>query len=410
MKALMYWLETKFVPKMNVIVKNPWVAAVSGSMQKILPFILTGSLIYIYNVIRSWLQVLPDLGLILQFSFQMISVILVFTVAYEAMGKLSHPQYNTTAGITAILTYLVTCITIDGGGSLICDFSRIGPSGMFVAIIVGLYVSFVFHLIAKLRLLEDSVTIPAFVAEWINGVIPIFLSLLGIIVLTYYLNLDIYNLILLLFSPITNFGYTLPGFILISLIPAFLYTFGVSTWFTSAVTTPILMGGTALNIAAAASGSPATVVCYESIYALSLIVLGGTGCTLPLNALMLFSKSNRLKTLGKVCLAPSLFNINEPIVFGSPVVFNPLLMIPMWVNTIVGSIIVWAAMTLELLAIPAGSLATGQVPAPFGYIMLTGDFRALIFYVLLFGIYMLTWLPFFRVYEKQVIQEEIQER
>ena len=85
-------------------------------------------------------------------------------------------------------------------------------------------------------------------------------------------------------------------------------------------------------------------------------------------------------------------------------------MIPMWINTVVGSIVVWVAMTLGLLTIPAGSLATGQVPAPFGYIMLTGDFRALIFYVLLFVIYMLTWLPFFRVYEKQVIVEEQQER
>ena len=91
--------------------------------------------------------------------------------------------------------------------------------------------------------------------------------------LVNYAKLDIYALILKIFAPIQNFGFSLPGFILICLIPAFLYTLGISTWFIGVVTTPILMAGTAANIEAVANGQPAQyIVCYETIYVLALVV------------------------------------------------------------------------------------------------------------------------------------------
>lgn len=407
----MEWLENSFSPKMNKIVHNPWVSSVSGAMMKILPFILVGSVIFFYNVFRTYIPVLPDLSIILQFTFQMVSIVLVFMVANQAMDKLDHPQYQVTAGLTAIIAYIMSTMPkIDADGMLTLDFSKFGPSGMFVAVVVGLAVSLIYHLFAKLHLLENSTTIPDFVGEWINNIIPIFIAIGIMMLLVNYAKLDIYALILKVFEPIQNFGFSLPGFILICLVPAFLYTLGISTWFIGVVTTPILMAGTAANIEAVANGEPAKyIVCYETIYVLSLISLGGTGGTLPLNVMMLRSKSTRLKTLGKICIGPSLFNINEPVTFGTPIVFNPLLMLPMCINSITSPIIVWFAMKWGLLTIPSAALATGQFPAPIGYIIITGDFRALIFYVVIFALFWLTWFPFFKVYERNVLAEEAEE-
>lgn len=411
MKKLLNWLENSFSPKMNKFAQNPWVSAVSSSMMKILPFILVGSLIFFYNVFRSYISQLPDLSIILMFTFQMISLVLVFMVAKQAMDKLNHPQYQINAGVTAILLFIMACMpTVDAKSMMHVDFSRFGPSGMFVAVVVGLFVAFVYHIFAKLHLFENSTSIPDFVVEWINNIIPIFLVILTGMVVINICEVDIYNVILQVFMPIQNFGFTLPGFILICLVPAFLYTLGISTWFIGGVTTPILMAGTAANIAAVAAGhAPTQIVCYETIYALSLISLGGTGGTLPLNLMMMFSKSKRLKALGRVCIGPSIFNINEPVTFGTPIVFNPLLMLPMWINSITGPLVVWFAMKWSLLTIPAATMTTGQVPAPFGYIFITGDLRALLFYVLVFAMFYLTWVPFFKVYEKGVIKEEIEE-
>ena len=93
----------------------------------------------------------------------------------------------------------------------------------------------------------------------------------------------------------------------------------------------------------------------------------------------MFLKSKQLKTLGRIFIGPSIFNINEPIMFGAPVVFNPLLMLPMWLNSIVGPAIVYIVMSLGWLNIPATLNQVGQVPVPVSTVMITQDMRCLLY-------------------------------
>lgn len=411
MSKIMDWLENKFAPAMSKITQNPWVSALSGSMMKILPIIMTGSLIFFYNVFRSWIPALPNLGGVLQFTFQLTSLILTFLVANQLMEKLGHTRYVLNAGLTAIIVFLIAIKpTISDDGIFSVEFGRFGPTGMFVALVVGVLVSVVYHFYAKLHILEDSITIPDFVCEWINQILPMFICVLLGTIISNNLNVDMYQVISAVFSPLEHLGRTLPGLIIMMMAISFLYSMGISTWFLGTFTTPILMAGTAANLAQVAAGQTATnIVCYETIYLLSLMTLGGQGCTLTLNVHMLLSKSKRLKSLGKVCIGPSIFNINEPVVFGAPIVFNPILMLPMWINTLVSAVIIWFVMSWGWLAVPAASVTTGQIPAPIGYIIVTGDWRAIIFWVLIFVVTFLIWKPFFKVYEKQVMKEEAEE-
>lgn len=411
MSKIMDWLENKFAPAMSKITQNPWVSALSGSMMKILPIIMTGSLIFFYNVFRSWIPALPDLSGVLQFTFQLTSLILTFLVANQLMEKLGHTRYVLNAGLTSIIVFLIAIKpTIGDDGIFSVEFGRFGPTGMFVALVVGILVSVVYHFYAKLHILEDSVTIPDFVCEWINQILPMFLCVLLGTIISSNLNIDIYQVISAVFSPLEHLGRTLPGLIIMMMAISFLYSMGISTWFLGTFTTPILMAGTAANLAQVAAGqTPTNIVCYETIYLLSLMTLGGQGCTLTLNVHMLLSKSKRLKSLGKVCIGPSIFNINEPVVFGAPIVFNPILMLPMWINTLVSAVIIWFVMSWGWLDVPAASVTTGQIPALIGYIIVTGDWRAIIFWVLIFVVTFLIWKPFFKVYEKQVMKEEAEE-
>ena len=411
MSKIMDWLENKFAPAMSKITQNPWVSALSGSMMKILPIIMTGSLIFFYNVFRSWIPALPDLSGVLQVTFQLTSLILTFLVANQLMEKLGHTRYVLNAGLTSIIVFLIAIKpTIGDDGIFSVEFGRFGPTGMFVALVVGILVSVVYHFYAKLHILEDSVTIPDFVCEWINQILPMFLCVLLGTIISSNLNIDIYQVISAVFSPLEHLGRTLPGLIIMMMAISFLYSMGISTWFLGTFTTPILMAGTAANLAQVAAGqTPTNIVCYETIYLLSLMTLGGQGCTLTLNVHMLLSKSKRLKSLGKVCIGPSIFNINEPVVFGAPIVFNPILMLPMWINTLVSAVIIWFVMSWGWLDVPAASVTTGQIPAPIGYIIVTGDWRAIIFWVLIFVVTFLIWKPFFKVYEKQVMKEEAEE-
>lgn len=245
MSKIMDWLENKFAPAMSKITQNPWVSALSGSMMKILPIIMTGSLIFFYNVFRSWIPALPDLSGVLQFTFQLTSLILTFLVANQLMEKLGHTRYVLNAGLTSIIVFLIAIKpTIGDDGIFSVEFGRFGPTGMFVALVVGILVSVVYHFYAKLHILEDSVTIPDFVCEWINQILPMFLCVLLGTIISSNLNIDIYQVISAVFSPLEHLGRTLPGLIIMMMAISFLYSMGISTWFLGTFTTPILMAGT----------------------------------------------------------------------------------------------------------------------------------------------------------------------
>lgn len=407
MKKIMNWLSESFAPTMNKFFSKPWLSAVSSCMQKIIPFILTGSLIYFYNVFVSFFPVLPDLSPILNYSFGIITLIVAFMMTNQCMEKLNHPFYTTNAGITSICVLLLTVMpTGDSADSISALLGNLGPTGIAVGMVVGLFVAMIFHLWGKLHFMEDS-SMPDFVTGWINTIVPNVLALGIAMILVNILEVNVFDVILAAFKPVAQIGQTLPGFILICFIPAFFYTMGVSSWLWGAVTTPIFMAGIQANIDAVAAGQAATnIVTSEAVFTLAFITMGGMCATLGLNILMCFSKSKQLKTLGRVFIAPSIFNINEPVMFGAPVVFNPLLMLPAWINSIVGAVYVWVLMSTGLLNIPEKMIQVGQIPAPFTSVMITEDMRAILWWVVLFVIYLVIWYPFFKAYEKQKVTEE----
>lgn len=407
MKKIMLWITDKFAPKMNKVVENPWVAAVAGSMMKGLPFILAGSLISFYNVFRSYVSALPDLGKVADFSFGFISIFLAFLVANQCMEKKKLSRYTIVAGLISIAVFVMFSMPeFNEQGEIILTFNRMGATGMLVAMLVGLFTGCIFNLYSKLHILENNVTIPDFVTEWINNLIPILCILLISTTIVFTIQFDIFDFILSLFSPLQNFGQTLPGFVLICLIPAVLYTLGVSNWLFYAASLPIFMAGIQGNIEAVAAGKEAVnIVTSETVFTAALITMGGMEATLPLNVMMMFSKAKKLKVMGRICIGPSIFNINEPLVFGAPIAFNPIMMVPFWLNSIAGPVIIWFSMRLDLLNIPYRMMQIGQIPAPFSSVMITEDMRAVIVYIILFAVYYIIWLPFFKVYEVQCLNE-----
>ena len=403
----MNWLSDSFTPAATKFFAKPWIAAISASMQKIIPYILTGSVIFFYGVFRSFIPALPDLGAISSYSFGIINLIVTFVVANQCMEKLNHPQYTINAGLTAMGVLMMVAAPFgESADSLSAFMGNIGPSGMIAGILMGIFTAFVFHMFAKLEFLKDS-SVPDFVVTWINTVLPNLIVLGITMIVTRYLKINIYQLVLDCFNPVAKIGQTLPGFVILSLITSFFYTLGISTWLWDAILNPIFMIAITENVANAAAGlPPVNIVTHEAWYTLAFITMGGTCATLGLNLLMCFSKSKQVKMLGRVFLAPSIFNINEPVMFGAPVVFNPVLMIPAWINAIVGPVYIWILMKAHLLNIPSTIIQIGQIPAPISSVMVTQDLRAVLWWIILLVIYTAIWFPFFKVYEKNKLAEE----
>ena len=141
--------------------------------------------------------------------------------------------------------------------------------------------------------------------------------------------------------------------------------------------------------------------------AASLFLIGGGGATLALCIMLAFmAKSQRLKMIGKASLVPSIFNINEPIIFGAPIAFNPLLMIPMWINGLLGPILTWIVMKIGLVPIPHEPFQLWYLPVPIQSWIVTTSITGVIFFCVLFAASWIIYYPFFKLYDKQAVEQD----
>ena len=409
----MDWLQYKFSPSVENFMTKPWIAGFSEGMIKCLPFILTGALVFFYEAIASWVSFLPNITFVRTYTFQLLGLLASFYIAGQIMVKLHHRNYQIVAGLTAVCAdfMAVKGTTNTETGLYELTYGRLGPSGILLGMIIGLYVAFVFHMVSKIKFFKEDTSVPNFVQEWIKNIVPIFITILvlGTVVITY--NVDILPLILKVFAPLQNVAQTLPGFIAHNTIMSLFYSLGVSGWTFSGINNAISIPAQEANMAALAAGQAAQYINVTEIRSgIGLINMGGIGATLALNIMFLFSKSKKLKTLGKVCIGPSLFSINEPILYGAPMVFNPILMLPMVINSVVGSVIVWIIFKGGLLAYPNVALpGVGTLPVIAGTVMLTGDLRGILWWFVCFAIYALVYYPFFKVFERENLEMETKE-
>jgi PTS system cellobiose-specific IIC component len=161
------------------------------------------------------------------------------------------------------------------------------------------------------------------------------------------------------------------------------------------------------NMATFAAGGTIPVDHYMNMQIINTFALiGGSGCTLMLLLdTFLFSKSKTSKTVGKLAIAPGIFNINEPVIYGYPIVFNLPLMVPF---VLLPDLFIAATYGLTC----AGLIAPCVVMVPWttpvfisGFLATAGDFRAVIWQVLEVAIGMAVYLPFMKVSEKVAAKE-----
>jgi len=306
------------------------------------------------------------------------------------------------AGFLAIGTYLMLSKGLFNGNTwnfeIVID--RLGGAGAFLGVVVGLVIGAVISFFDKRNIFNKKGVFPPFIAKWFNtlaaGTIILFLAWL----ITYPLGFDMYAVIENVFSPLVNLGQSYAGFVLLLGISIMLYAFGLSAWTLYSILAPIQLAGIAENADLVARGlAPINIntdpVCMAFIY------LGGMGMTLMLNIMMLQAKSKRLKTLGRATLLPSILNINEPLVFGVPIAWNPIMMIPFIINGFLIPAIVYPVLKSGLINIPYQPFAAWFAPIGFTTFITTNDWLSLPFLAILLVITWFIYLPFFKAYDTQ---------
>lgn len=407
MKKFMDWMTNVFAPKMNRIARNPWIAAVQESILAAMPVILIGSFATVFNILRDFIPQLPDISMLSNFSFGLLSLFLAYLIPATVLEKKKHKKTAKQAGMAGLAFFLMIVYpTFDDAGNINIVFSNLGTGGMIASLIAGLFVGAVMNQFAKHSFFGEDSALPDFITVWFDTLIPITLCLMIGWIFTFVLEISIFDMIYQVFTPFISIGQSFWGFVLLNFIGyTFLYTFGISTWVIYPITSAICLQGIGDNMNLVASGQAPIYI--HTGEAANLFALGGGGTTLALAIMLLFlAKSKKLKVIGKSTIVPSICNINEPLVFGAPIAFNPILMVPMWIVGFLAPVIVYLALDFGLVPVPSEPFNFWYLPSPIVGYMVTKSFTGVILVGIIFAMSWIVYYPFFKVYDKQMCEEE----
>lgn len=402
-------LSEKFTPVVNNITKNIWVQSVQSTIMKVLPMVFVGSLVTIVSVLKNYISFLPDLSPINQYTFGLLGLFIAFLLPMEIMKNKKFESMSVVAGLAGaglMLMMIRPELTNEGA---IFNFNRFGGEGMLVSLVAGLFSGLIMSLFGSFSFFGEDSALPDFVSKWFDNMLPIVVIMFIGWGLIYGLNFDMFEIIVRIFKPVSDIAQTLPGFVLLNFLVVFIYSLGISGWVLSPITYSIQLGAIAANAAAVASGGVATNIYVYEVIQTGWITLGGLGATLPLVIMMCLSRVGRIKAIGRACIVPSIMNINEPVIFGAPVAWNPFLMLPMWIGTIVISITTYLSMSMGFVTIPSKVFNLWYVPFGISTFMVNQDVRGLIVLAINIVLLFMIWYPFFKAYEKEELKLESQE-
>jgi PTS system cellobiose-specific IIC component len=282
---------------------------------------------------------------------------------------------------------------------------RIGPGGLFGAFVVALgSVHVQRQAIVRRWTIRMPGSVPEVISKSFASIIPGFLSVAVVWALVHGLGLDLVGGLAELARPLIQAGDSLPFVVLLVLVDSVLWLLGVHPLAIMAAVKPMWLQMITANSDAVAAGLPPPHLAPREFF-LWFVWQGGSGTALALALLLLRAKSAQLKTVGRIGFVPALFNVNEPLLFGAPVVMNPRLAIPFVVSPVLLATTAWLALHAGLVRAPSkGVLWT--LPAPIGAWLDTGDWRAVILQMTNLGLAVLVWWPFVRSYDRSLVASE----
>ena len=311
-----------------------------------------------------------------------------------------------SAIISGIVFLLISAPAVDGT----IPMAYLDAKGLFTAMIIGLVTVEVTKVLLKRGVtIKMPEGVPPAVSTSFSALIPMIVN----VIVFYTINLilisvagsNIPETIMKGLTPALNAADSIWFVLVMIIITHLLWFVGVhGAAIIGTITGPFFTQNIMANAASKVAGQPMEFVWTEPLWAL-IVTLGGSGATLALAVLMLRSKSSQLKTVGRVGILPGLFNINEPILFGTPLILNPMMLIPLVLAPSVNGIIGYFAIKSGLVG-KAYVAVPWTTPAFIGLPLATVDWKAFVLVVLVFFIDMAIYYPFFKPYEKILLEEE----
>lgn len=422
-------INEKFIPISMKIQGNRVMSAISDGFSAILPITILGAIFTLLSSMQfAWYQNFLEfthLKTILSYASKvttdLLGIYVVISVAFVMTKKLGRETEAFFSAATALVTYFLLLptgasevteegVTVTIQGAISTEY--LGAKGMFMGLILGIVVPMIYCWVVKkgitIKLPEG---VPPTIARSFASIIPSFIiaGIFSVIRFGFELtsfgdaNTFIYTM---LGQPLMQLGNNPFSFVILILVAQLLWFFGIHGYL---VIRPILqtvfMPLSIMNLQAYEAGEALPNAITYQHYG-TYANLGGSGALLGLAILMAFvAKSNRYKTLGKMALPATFFGINEPVIFGLPLILNTIFMIPFIFGPILMFGIPYLLQVFNVIDTLRGVTLSLGVPALL-YGWLEGGTPILIVQALLIVLQVLIWLPFFKVADKIALKEE----
>lgn len=429
---MMQKLEKFLMPIANVLSKNKVLSAIRDGFLITVPITIVGSVfLLIANFpLEGFLNLMTSifgadwdvyLGRVSTIAFDCVALLGVLSIGY-CYSREKGLENRIGGAVVALVCFLIitpqkTVVELEGAAEAASfsgfQFTFLGTAGMFLAMITAiLSVEIYAWAIKKKLVIRMPEGVPPAVMESFASLIPSAIAMTvffvaGIIFshTTFeYAHNFIYRV---LQAPLVGLG-RLAGFeVIYQFLSTLFWFFGINgPAVTNTIFSPIHKVLTVENYEAAQAGLAMTNI-FTAGFSDFFCNFGGGGSTLGLVIMMAFlGKSNRMKTLGKLSLPAGIFGINEPIIFGLPVVLNPLMAIPFILTPVVNTIIGYVATIAGIMPITSGVQLPWTCPIIFSGFLVTGSIMGSIVQIVQLVVDLLIYYPFFKLLDKRYLDEE----
>ncbi|MGF1791097.1 PTS transporter subunit EIIC [Photobacterium profundum] len=423
LNGIMNFVEKVVAPIASKVSTQRHINAIKDGFVATMPFLIVGSLLLVLAFpppgdnffLNGWHSLMEMIGrdnilTPFQVSMGIFAVYAAYSIGFSLAESYGLRAQN--SGLLSLFTFLLAAApiqSIEGVGGVI-PAAYLGGTGAFTAIMAGLFVP---ELQRFLRDKNISLKLPEAVPEKIAASFDLLIPIVILAILVPGLNailggydLTIPSAVMELFRPLVSASDSFLACLLAVVMIQLLWFAGIhgSAVVTTGILAPILLVNLGMNQDALAAGAELPKIFVNPLLDFFVFV-GGAGGTWGFVVLMMRSKATHLNVIGKMSIIPGSFNINEPVIFGTPIVMNPNYFIPWMLSPMINTCIVWLAFKTEFVS-KIVALPPWTMPAPIGAVIATNSGTAAILVGVCVLVSMVIFYPFFKMHEKQLLIEE----
>lgn len=413
------WMTEHIAPLAGRLGQNKVLQAISGGMMQSMPLTVGVALIAIViNLpIPGVSEFLTSSGLtaagteIVNSTMSLLAVYVSFLIAYQyAKNDGMNPI---TAGVLSMASFLClvpSTIVVDEETTLNAyQQSYLGSNGIFVALILGIVIAAFYGFLTRKNIkltLPDSV--PPMVSDSLS---PVFSAMIifGIVFIvkwafTFTPFGNVFDFVSkIVAAPLVNVGTSPWAIIALFSIANLVWFFGIHPNSVMSVFYPVMIAAMMENQAAFTAGEPMPYLLFGLLG--SCVYFGGQGNTIGLCLDMWTAKSEKFKAMRSLMTIPNIFNINEPVIFGVPVMLNPIFFIPMVLAALIPGLVGMALCSILPVTYNPTIMLPWAMPTFIAALIQGGPLYMIVIIVCML-VSAVLYYPFFKIADNQAYEEE----